>query len=231
MMPFIIHRPASFGPAWLGERLFGVFSVQIASDRLVARNVATRRRIEEMPAIALDRRGRVVAIGAAAEPAARAGPLAVALHAPFAPSDQIAVILGAELLRRTLARLGPVPHGMFIARGIVVRPLWSTDESLPAAERDALRAMARRAGRLDAAIWTGPPLTDEEASAAFVARPCWLGLQSMTACDRGQGANSPWMKRRAVVGPASIVILTKEGSQLMDTRVPAERDASPAGSA
>jgi hypothetical protein len=197
MTPSVIHRPASFGPAWLGERLCGVFSVQVASDRLVASNVVTRRRIKEMPAIALDRRGRFVAIGAAAARAARPDPLAVARHEPFAMPDRIDVILGAELLRRALARLGPVPHGMFIARGIVVHPLWATDESLSETERDALRTLARRAGGLEAAIWTGPPLTGEEARAAFVARPYWLlGLQSMTAHDRAQ---TPRMKRRAVV--------------------------------
>jgi rod shape-determining protein MreB len=141
-----------------------VVYVQISPERLSLKNLKTGQTLAEVPELALSAppRRRVLAVGSEARAAAASASAEVVN--PFAhPRSMVSDFTVAELLLQHQLRRVLVPSLLTVAPCVIVHPRGSPAGGFTQVERRAFREMARGAGASEVFVWTGRPLTDEEA--------------------------------------------------------------------
>ena len=147
-------------PAW-GPG--GIYYVRLDPDVIVVRDVRARREVEEVPLVAVDAAGKVLAFGQDAEALFGRGGGVVLRH-PFADpvTAGVDLDLAAATLRHLVSRLRSVSWLPLIIRGMLIHPASATSATLDAEERGALETIAKRAGARTVLAWAGRTLTDAE---------------------------------------------------------------------
>jgi hypothetical protein len=148
-------------PAW-GPG--GIYYVRLDPDVIVVRDVRARREVEDVPVVAVDASGTVIAVGREVEARLAQGSPAVSLRHPFAESAMVAIDadLAAAILRDLASRLRSVSWLPLMIRGMLIHPRSVSSDALDAKEQEAVVAIAKRAGARIALAWTGRTLTDAE---------------------------------------------------------------------
>ena len=141
-----------------------VVYIQISPDRLTLKNLKTGESIAEIPELAISAppKRRILAVGPQARVAAASEPAEVIN--PFAhPRSLVSDFTVAEQLIKHQLRRVLGNSLLSIAPSVVMHPLGTPAGGFTQVERRAFREMAIGAGASEVFVWTGRPLTDQEA--------------------------------------------------------------------
>ena len=155
-----------------------VFYLRFTADRLAVRFVGSGREYGDIPEVALDDRGRIVAIGSGARVAFRDSERAVSLQTPFADSGIVDVDLAAIIVQRFAAEVG-LSRIRFntlaasVGPSMIIHPMGEWADDLTDRDAAALREVGKRAGASEVRLWTGSALSDDQID-SFEPRAYWV---------------------------------------------------------
>ena len=141
-----------------------VIYVQVSPERLTLKNLKSGESIHELPEVAVSQtsKPRIIAIGSQARMAAASEP--VKIVNPFAhPRSMVSDFTIAEQLIKHQVRRVLGSSFFKPAPCIIIHPLGDPAGGFTQVERRAFREMALGSGASTVHVWTGRPLTNEEA--------------------------------------------------------------------
>jgi rod shape-determining protein MreB and related proteins len=138
--------------------------IQISPQLLTLRNVKTKEEISEPPELAISHEGgtKIVAVGAQAKLAASSS--SIEIINPFAHPRSLMsdFVLGEQVIRHQMKRLLSKSL-LAVSPIVIVHPMGTPEGGYTQVEFRAFQEMAIGAGAQKVFIWTGKPLSDEEA--------------------------------------------------------------------